>query len=433
MTSVAGGTLADARRLFEEGNHRRAALAVSDWLKDHPDDAQGFHLLGACHSAVGDTAAAAMSLGRAVALGPDNGDHRVAFAIALGVLGDMERAEREYAAGRELSGSDFGALEFGLLCLCRRSSEEAVLHLEEALEADPADLGARVGITLARAQMGRVDQARSAFAELAESNRDAHLVPGLISTGLEGQGRRSDALEVLRLAHAVGAEDPELPYRLAAAEGTALARAPESYVQSHFDRFAATFDDFLRDKLSYRTPELLVEAAARHLGRRTGLSVLDGGCGTGLCGPFLRPMASRLVGVDLSAGMLDKARTTGAYDQLEHAELEQALAERDGELDLIVCADVLIYLGDLTRFFEAAAGALRPGGVLAVSIERLDTGGEYALHEGGRFAHSPGYVERMSARAGLELLESTDSDIRLERGRWVPGALMVTGVRDRLP
>ena len=36
--------------------------------------------------------------------------------------------------------------------------------------------------------------------------------------------------------------------------------------------------------------------------------ILDAGCGTGLCGPLLRPLAARLVGVDLSEKMVELAR-----------------------------------------------------------------------------------------------------------------------------
>jgi predicted TPR repeat methyltransferase len=425
MTGVAAGALTEARRLFEDGHPRRAAMVTSEWLTDHPDDAHAYHLLGACHAAAGDAATATMSLERAVALNPADGNHRVALAIALGVAGDMARAKREYDAGRELSGSAFGALEFGLLCLCRRASEEAGRRFEEAMEANPSDIRARVGLALAWAQQDRVVDGRAAFAEIAAVDTTAHLIPGMICNDLDAQGRKADALEVLRLASAIGVEDPELPFRLAAAEGKSLARAPGSYVESHFDRFAATFDRFLKDGLKYRVPEELVEAAGRHLERRTSLSILDGGCGTGLCGPLLRPMAASLVGVDLSARMLEQARTTGAYDRLEHAELEEALARRTGELDLIVCADVLIYVGDIAGLLGAAARALRPGGVLAVSVERLDTGEGYALQQNGRFAHSLGYVEETSASAGLELLEATESDLRMERGSWVPGTLTV--------
>ena len=46
------------------------------------------------------------------------------------------------------------------------------------------------------------------------------------------------------------------------------------------------------------------------------LDVLDAGCGTGLCGPLLAPYARRLIGVDLSEGMLALAKEKHVYDAL---------------------------------------------------------------------------------------------------------------------
>src|SRR6202012_4484032 len=103
--------------------------------------------------------------------------------------------------------------------------------------------------------------------------------------------------------------------------------------------------------LKYEAPQLLHAALQRpgQLPRESGLRILDLGCGTGLCGPLLRPWAARLVGVDLSPKMLSKAAARGVYDQLNCAELTQWLAEEAQPFDVIVCADVLCYFGDLAQ------------------------------------------------------------------------------------
>ena len=55
-------------------------------------------------------------------------------------------------------------------------------------------------------------------------------------------------------------------------------------------------------------PELIAGTIAAAAGPGWRGDVLDIGCGTGLCGPLLRPIAVSLCGVDLSAGMIEKAR-----------------------------------------------------------------------------------------------------------------------------
>ena len=109
---------------------------------------------------------------------------------------------------------------------------------------------------------------------------------------------------------------------LAACSGRDVpARASDAFVEKTFDSFAASFDSKLAS-LAYRAPALVAEMLA-HCGVNASrsLDVLDAGCGTGLCGPFLAPYARRLVGVDLSQGMLAKARARNAYDELAKSEL----------------------------------------------------------------------------------------------------------------
>src|SRR6185503_17156267 len=87
---------------------------------------------------------------------------------------------------------------------------------------------------------------------------------------------------------------------------TVPAMAPAGYVKDLFDSYADRFDDELVEWLHYRTPELLEQLVLRNP-PPAPLDILDLGCGTGLCGPLLRPIARRLTGVDLSPNMLAKA------------------------------------------------------------------------------------------------------------------------------
>jgi predicted TPR repeat methyltransferase len=89
-----------------------------------------------------------------------------------------------------------------------------------------------------------------------------------------------------------------------------------------------------------------------------------------------------------------------------------------------VATDVFIYFGDLGPPFRAAAGALRPDGLLAVSVERSERDG-YALLPTARYAHSAAYLRRTAAAAGLGQIESTECTLRLELGRPVPGLLAI--------
>ena len=205
----------------------------------------------------------------------------------------------------------------------------------------------------------------------------------------------------------------------------AASRAPDGYVRQTFDLFANEFDRKLAE-LDYCAPALLAGLLADEAPGAI-LDVLDAGCGTGLCAASLRPRARRLVGVDLSDGMLEHARARGLYDELHAAELVGFLAARPGAFDLVMAADVFCYFGVLDEAFAAAHAALRPGGRLAFTVEELgpDDGRPHRVATHGRYAHAEAYVRAALAAAGLELRRCDHDRLRFESGEPVGGLVVL--------
>lgn len=112
--------------------------------------------------------------------------------------------------------------------------------------------------------------------------------------------------------------------------------------------------------MEYRAPELVAAALQDHAEYQSGeVDVLDAGCGTGLCGPLLRSTARRLVGVDLSKGMIDRARQRTVYDELVIEELCSAMRARPAAFGVVVSADTLVYFGALEEALAACEVCLR--------------------------------------------------------------------------
>jgi predicted TPR repeat methyltransferase len=205
-------------------------------------------------------------------------------------------------------------------------------------------------------------------------------------------------------------------------------RASPEYVCKLFNDCADRFDGILA-RLQYCGPQILLAALQEIAGNpASGWDVLDVGCGTGLSGAALRPVARRLVGVDLSSGMLALARQRGVYDELVESDLIDYLTATSNRFDVVTASDVLTYLGDLSAFFQSATKVLHPGGLIAVAVEAFDgdaKGQTYRLNATGRFSHSAQYLRSQFKDVGLSIACLRDVVMREEGSRPVPSLVAV--------
>lgn len=246
-----------------------------------------------------------------------------------------------------------------------------------------------------------------------------------LGEALAALDRKEEAAEAFRAYLALDPAD-----RLGAIIKLALlgaAPAPEtlpaSYVESLFDDYAPRFDAALVERLSYKAPQLLAEAVekVRPAGGATD-HILDLGCGTGLAGDIFRARAAWLEGVDLSAGMIAVAEEKGAYDKLHQADILTPLALGQTTYDLVLAADVLVYIGDLDALFSSVQALLAPGGVFAFTTQLLEDGGRpFILNPDHRYAHSAVYLRACAAAAGLQESSLTRAILRQDGGRDVHG------------
>lgn len=213
-----------------------------------------------------------------------------------------------------------------------------------------------------------------------------------------------------------------------AAHGAGTSAPAPAYVEALFDDYATRFEETLVTRLGYRTPEALEAAIVAAMAAR-GIEkferALDLGCGTGLMGVRLRPLAGRLEGVDLSGRMLAEARRKAIYDRLEQAELVSFLDAEEATAGLIVAADVMNYVGALEPALAAAGRALQRGGLIAFSLETH--GGDEAVRLGTslRFQHAVAPTLALCRAAGLAVIGAEAVAIRMERGVPVDGVIVL--------
>lgn len=429
--SVAERPEAPAQRLQQamqwhgSGRFDEAEVAYRSVLADEPAQPDALHLLGILQAQRGRHDEAARLIAAAIAANPHEAMFHNNYGNVCTERGRYNEAEASYLRALQLDGTRVDALNnLGVLLGARGDAAGAEKVLRRVVELAPDFADARQNLANHLFRCGRLPEAVQQCVEgLVVAPRSAAL-RRVLGVAYSMMGMRDEAIAVWRAWLQAEPGNALAEHHLRACTGEDVpARAADAYVQRVFDAFAASFDAKLAS-LAYRAPELVTQAVARHAGAPRGdRAVLDAGCGTGLCAPLLAPWAGRLVGVDLSAGMLARARARGHYAELVQAELVAFLRERGRAWDLVVSADTLCYFGALEDFAAAAAAALRPQGLLVFTVEALDeaAGGDFRLHEHGRYSHRRGYAEQVLRAAGLDVREVSAAVLRTEGGEPVQG------------
>ena len=96
------------------------------------------------------------------------------------------------------------------------------------------------------------------------------------------------------------------------------------------------------------------------------------------------------------------------------------MAARADAFDLIVAADVFIYVGALELVFEQAARLLKAGGMFLFTVEVSRTA-DLELESAGHYRHGQAYVERLAAAQGFTMTRLDEQPIRVEVNRDVMG------------
>jgi predicted TPR repeat methyltransferase len=436
MSDAAAANVDDAVALAVEwlkaGRALEAAEVFRRALQDTPEHADALHYLGMALYQQECVEDAIAFVRRSIEQAPRQSDWHSNLGIMLLAHGDVAGAIGAFRTAIELTPTHAAACNnLGVLLRAAGQLTDAEAAYRAAIAAQPEYADAYHNLAIVLHEMGRTaDAAIAHYKELTlrpgDSNAWRHLALAYCHNGDPAK-----AEELCRQWLARCPDDPQALHTLAACSARHVPpRASDAYIEQVFDNFADSFEAKLA-RLHYHAPALVAAAiAADDRTHRLNMDVLDLGCGTGLCGPFLAPYARRLVGVDLSRGMLQHAAAKGVYHELIRHELTGFLQQTRAAWDIIVAADTLVYFGELEPVITAAANALRPGGVLVFTVEHATDPGPaftYALQPHGRYVHSESYIRRLADASGLECTIRSD-ELRQECGAPVDG-LVVRAIR----
>jgi predicted TPR repeat methyltransferase len=340
----------------------------------------------------------------------------------------------------------------GNVYLNRKQLQDAACHFQKAAELDPKYSDAHNGMGIVLYELGQLEDAIRCYRCALELNPE-HLIARInLGSVLAKQGRIVEALDQAELVSRAS-EDPAFPHsamgellaRCGAAdaalvcfkahlkrhpddeEGVALwlaalggAPMPERASDSHLNRLyanrASNWDEKAARTRGYFGAEMVASMLARFSDGTKKLDIIDVGCGTGLVGSLVSHQAKRLIGVDASLPMLERARAKGLYQHLQQGDLIAFLKEQTETCDAVTCAATLIHFGDLRPAFEAVASSLRDRGLFVLTLFPNENEDDVAINasdgwvQGGCFKHGRNYVRRVAEATGF-LVETIETGI----------------------
>jgi predicted TPR repeat methyltransferase len=263
--------------------------------------------------------------------------------------------------------------------------------------------------------------------ELAPNFTSAWFTLGEIREQL---GQHDAAITALRCARESDPEDRHgAAVRLMRLGADQLGEMPKSYVQTLFDQYAPRFEAALLGDLGYRAPQLLFTAviSVRNAAKKPAFfkRAIDLGCGTGLGAGAFHKEVDHFIGIDLSRGMIEQARASGLYAELEVNDMVEGLRNKpDASAHLLLAADAMCYVGDIAPVLAEARRVLAPGGVFAFTLE-THRGEGIVLGAGLRYAHAAEYVRGQILAAGLAVAHLEQASPRNEDNEPVQGLVVV--------
>lgn len=387
-----GPALGQLAHIYQHKNdYTKAIEYFKKRSKLQPHHVETHHDLGVALLKVKDWAQASEQLTYTIELDPQHPLANYHLATACLQMGEHKKALNHYLRQIEIESHLESYYNIGVLLMYEERHRDAIDYLKKALDLKPTYFDAHINIAAIYLKLGRTQE----------------------------------AIEHYQLALKLRPNDPEILHILSALEQKETPQtAPSEYVQHLFDQYALYYDLHLTQHLDYQVPTQIhraieIDTNADH----PEWKIVDLGCGTGLCGELFKDMAKELIGIDISANMIDIAKQKNIYDEVIVGNIQDVI-DNFKDVDLMIAADVLTYVGDLDSLFCKVNASLKKGGHFTFTVEKTAKP-SYILQQNIRYAHNKSYLESLIKHYQFNKVRFDNITLRKQKGKPVEGFLVV--------
>ena len=388
------------------GQHSIAQSLYKKILKSSPQHIDANYMLGTSLAETGQASQALQYVRRAEQQAPDSQYIKNNLGNIYRMLGDYENALAKYNEALSIQPDMIQALN-NLAIVQRRlnNSQQAIALYKQAITNKPDFIEAHYNLGKSCWDDGQYDNAYACFQRVLEIDPQHALAIQELGKYYMHAGEREKAIECFEKYLGLVDEDTcgaklKLSYLNA---GDMPGRQPDQLVRQTYEKKARTWDkDVERADMAFLGPQHIRQAIEDLNLKSKELVTLDIGCGTGLCGPYLKDCSKTLHGVDLSQDMLALARNKKLYDELVCGDIESYLDMPGGNYDLVIGSGVLIFFGNLKPVLDKISRRTNSSGHVVFTAYR-SSGDDIEIRDNMHFAHSENYLRQVATNAGFHV------------------------------